>query len=399
MSFYQPSLSLYDVLNALSNQSRRAEEQERQRQRQRYATANPQYWARGPHGNTFRVGRTADPRASGTPGYYYRVPGPYYYPAYALYDEDEDEEEAADEDTTMADSGEERRSPLHRMPSYYHNNNARKQGLVASDVEAPSDLNQAASAATNDISQQPADPLVDIINALFGGIPRNTTETTVPETLTEPHVTQTVPSLPEDKQESENVNTEPPTESKEEVEQKDDKENTVEHNNSSSRPKTKSKTSSIHSKVTTEPIQVSKPETRMDLPFSPEVNVYDKEDTYVVVLALPGATSKSFKVDYHPTSHELLVKGKIEDRLGIDEQYLKITEIKYGAFERTVKFPVLPRIKDEEIKATYSNGLLVIKVPKVSDSEEQPRPKKRIQIEEVPDEELEFEKNLHPLSS
>ena len=135
---------------------------------------------------------------------------------------------------------------------------------------------------------------------------------------------------------------------------------------------------------------------RQDLPFSPEVNVYDTEDTYVVVLALPGANSKAFHIDYHPSSHEMLIKGKIEDRVGIDEKFLKITELKYGAFERTVKFPVLPRIKDEEIKATYNNGLLQIRVPKIVDDTEKPKPKKRITIEEIPDEELEFEENPNP---
>ena len=124
--------------------------------------------------------------------------------------------------------------------------------------------------------------------------------------------------------------------------------------------------------------------------------VYDTEDTYVVVLALPGANSKAFHIDYHPSSHEMLIKGKIEDRVGIDEKFLKITELKYGAFERTVKFPVLPRIKDEEIKATYNNGLLQIKVPKIVNDTEKPKPKKRIAIEEIPDEELEFEENPNP---
>lgn len=148
-----------------------------------------------------------------------------------------------------------------------------------------------------------------------------------------------------------------------------------------------------------DPLQISKPETRLDLPFSPEVNLYDTEDTYHVVLALPGACSKAFRIDYHPSSHELLIKGNIEDKIGIDEKYLKITELKYGAFERTVKFPVLPRIKDESIKASYSNGLLHIKVPKILDGTEKPAPKKRITIEDVPDEELEFEENPNPVQA
>ncbi|KAH3902024.1 uncharacterized protein SCODWIG_01445 [Saccharomycodes ludwigii] len=153
--------------------------------------------------------------------------------------------------------------------------------------------------------------------------------------------------------------------------------------------------SSTESSVS-EPIQVSKPEISLNLPFSPEVDVYDAPDLYAIVLSLPGSNSKAFQIDFHPSSYELVIKGKHDEKdvnKDLDSKYLKVSEMKTGAFERTIKFPVLPKIKDECIKASYSNGLLTVKIPKV-DGSSKPIPKRRIVIEDVPDEELTFEENV-----
>jgi HSP20 family protein len=71
---------------------------------------------------------------------------------------------------------------------------------------------------------------------------------------------------------------------------------------------------------------------------------------------------------------------------------LRISEFRTGSIERRFKFPNLPRINEEEIKAKYANGLLNIKIPKVKDEEGESRPKiRKVTIEEVPDEELIYE--------
>ncbi|CAI4056879.1 hypothetical protein SUVZ_02G2940 [Saccharomyces uvarum] len=376
MSFYQPSLSLYDVLNALSNQGGLREQQEPPRQAQRSQRHHPHHGmvhagGHHPHHQHPQFSRFNGPPSS----YYYRFPGQahYYSPEYGYddeggYDEDQDEDNV---DSGRNYGGEQQESDRSRQyPSYYHSNTARNY--------------------TND---QQANSLNDLLTALLGVPPNEEVEPEVEAKAVE--------------KENENENEKPqpwaPGEKSEEPKVETsgyDNNPPVEQPEASSKPPLNKKRSSFaHLQAPSpvpDPLQVSKPEGRMDLPFSPEVNIYDTEDTYVVVLALPGANSKAFRIDYHPSSHELLIKGKIEDRIGIDEKFLKITELKYGAFERTVKFPVLPRIKDEEIKATYNNGLLQIKVPKIINDTEKPKPKKRIAIEEIPDEELEFEENPNP---
>lgn len=144
-------------------------------------------------------------------------------------------------------------------------------------------------------------------------------------------------------------------------------------------------------------VQISSPEHRLNQPFSPDVNLYNCPDAYNIVIALPGASSKSFKIDYHPSTHELTIKGGIDDKYVVNEKYLKLTELRYGSFKRTLKFPLFPSIRDDTIKAVFSNGLLKIKVQKVFKDDEKPKPKKIILIEDVPDEELEFEENPNPV--
>ncbi|CAD6610638.1 XXYS1_4_G0047180.mRNA.1.CDS.1 [Saccharomyces cerevisiae] len=368
MSFYQPSLSLYDVLNALSNQTGQRGQQGYPRQPQRPQRYHPHYGQVHVGGHHPRH-HPLYSRYNGVPNtYYYQFPGQAYYysPEYGYGDEDgeeedQDEDMAGDSGTTRQDDGGED-SNSRRYPSYYHCNTAR-----------------------NNRTNQQANSLNDLLTALIGVPPYEGTEPEI-EANTE--------------QEGEKGEEKDKSEAPKEEAGETNKEKPLNQPEESSRPPLAKKSSSFaHPQAPSpipDPLQVSKPETRMDLPFSPEVNVYDTEDTYVVVLALPGANSRAFHIDYHPSSHEMLIKGKIEDRVGIDEKFLKITELKYGAFERTVKFPVLPRIKDEEIKATYNNGLLQIKVPKIVNDTEKPKPKKRIAIEEIPDEELEFEENPNP---
>lgn len=139
-----------------------------------------------------------------------------------------------------------------------------------------------------------------------------------------------------------------------------------------------------------DPLQLSQPQMNSSLPFSPQVDVYDKPEFYKVVLLLPGAQKESFEIDFHPSNHELVIKGSTKK----EEEDLQVSEIKFGAFERTLKFPILPKVKDEEIKAKYSNGLLEVVIPKITIKKEDVKPKRRVILEDVVDDEIKFEEGL-----
>lgn len=377
MSFYQPSLSLYDVLDALSNKAGARED--RYEPGNIYAQRLPQ--RRNTLKSDHRRGGNLFPRRQAyvPEGYYYSVPNSsYYQPAYY--------------------SSEEQQQPQRRpqvQPVHRH---------VAPQSRSNIDLVQAllgalASDSTSDPyfgQDEEEDEEEYEGNENFSDNGENETASGSPDGLAGSAENEEGDTDAEGQKKS----VEKPTEdSTDECNQDYNMDNrsgleTAPLEQTKEEPRKRSKVSSFqHAEASSPipaPLQVSNPEMRLDLPFSPEVNVYDTPEQYIVVLALPGANSKEFKIDYHPSSHELLIKGTVENKLGIDEKFTKISELKYGAFERSVKFPVLPRIKDEEIKASYFNGLLQIKVPKMP-QDSTPKPKKVILIEDVPDEELVFE--------
>ena len=483
MSFYQPSLSLYDILSALSNETaQRARERGHDDYRQRrhpaaaaatattgtgtgshgpggrhHATpgsqpspgpqlgssrsqrarhyhprhpyARPEYSSSGPasSGASFPF-YNRDPfntfpgffTPSTANGYFYSVPGQgyYYSPAHYWEDEDEDEEEEAKEDNEENESGREEGEAEQQPGVELEEENDEDMGTESAEMKTKTHRQPKERAEKVESKPQPSyyhsdrrsgrsaaadnymDPFTELLTTLLGGFPssyeQGRTERREGESEGEREENgKKAGGLNEGGEEEEEAKE--GGEGVEKPETKSDETGTEEKEESETATAVPPEASPSPSPAPIpEPLQISKPETRLDLPFSPEVNVYDQPDLYVVVLALPGANSKAFKIDYHPSSHELLIKGNVIDKLGIDEKYLKFTEIKYGAFERTIKFPVLPRIKDEEIKATYSNGLLQIRVPKL-ELKEKPAPKKRITIEDVPDEELEFEENPNPV--
>ncbi|CCH45075.1 Heat shock protein [Wickerhamomyces ciferrii] len=126
------------------------------------------------------------------------------------------------------------------------------------------------------------------------------------------------------------------------------------------------------------------------LPYTPSVNIYDSKDEYNVVLAIPGVSLKDLNIDFHPTTNEIIIQGDVNNIVPFDDKDLKHSEIRSGSIERRVKFPTLPKIDDEKIKAKYLNGLLTVKIPKDND-ETLKKPKRKVTIEDVPDEELEYE--------
>ncbi len=109
-------------------------------------------------------------------------------------------------------------------------------------------------------------------------------------------------------------------------------------------------------------------ETARDLPvFLPATDIYEKEDALLVACDLPGVDEKSLEITLEddlltitgtqdlsePEGHELLHRG-----------YLS------GIYRRS--FTLLTEVDRDKIKATISNGVLKLELPK----SEQARPKK-----------------------
>jgi len=103
--------------------------------------------------------------------------------------------------------------------------------------------------------------------------------------------------------------------------------------------------------------------------WTPNVNLYETDDSYYVCVDLAGVEKS--KIDVEVVDQKMTLKGNrcvpTCDEIGGDDLTTKrcrihLMEIDHGAFSRTVELP--EDVEKEIINATYHNGMLWIELPK-----------------------------------
>lgn len=120
------------------------------------------------------------------------------------------------------------------------------------------------------------------------------------------------------------------------------------------------------------PFQRRLPEVFQNRAFPP-MNVAESESHYTVSLELPGMEAKDVSIEV--MGNQLQVSG---ERKWEEEQEAKEfhrMESQYGRFERTLSLPENLRLDRASIEATYEQGILRIRIPKL-----QPTPAAKIPI-------------------
>ena len=105
----------------------------------------------------------------------------------------------------------------------------------------------------------------------------------------------------------------------------------------------------------------------------PAVNIKEDENGYEVELAAPGFQKNDFKIDVEQGMLTISAEKK-HDSETKDEHYTR-REFGYTSFSRSFNLP--RNISDEDVKASYDNGLLKLKIAK---KEAAAKPKKSIEI-------------------
>ncbi len=96
--------------------------------------------------------------------------------------------------------------------------------------------------------------------------------------------------------------------------------------------------------------------------WHPPTDVMETESEYIVVMDVASVKQDDIKLSYE--GGVLTVSGmRRELQLDQKRHYHKM-EIDFGPFERRMKIPA--RIMDSQIKASYENGFLIIRLPKDS---------------------------------
>ena len=109
-----------------------------------------------------------------------------------------------------------------------------------------------------------------------------------------------------------------------------------------------------------------------------KTDIKEKKDKYIIDIDLPGYEKDNIKIeveDGYLTVHATIDSNKEEK----DEGKFVRKERYMGSCSRS--FYVGDDVKEEDIKATFRNGILRLEVPKVEEKKELPE-KKYIQIED-----------------
>lgn len=106
-------------------------------------------------------------------------------------------------------------------------------------------------------------------------------------------------------------------------------------------------------------------------PLLPRIDIYQTRQEVVAVVEVPGLESAN-DVKINVTADSLTVSGSLEGRFSSFEKDRFFRDERFrGSFERTVPLPV--RVRPQQARATYRNGLLEVRMLKVGRSGNQKR--------------------------
>lgn len=106
---------------------------------------------------------------------------------------------------------------------------------------------------------------------------------------------------------------------------------------------------------------------------TPAVNVKDTETAYHIEVAAPGAKKENFSLSVN--QHVLTLSFTNEQNTDESKDAYLRHEFNFQSFERSFRLPKTVNV--EAIKATYTDGILTVELPKM----EEPKPEvKQIEI-------------------
>ena len=103
----------------------------------------------------------------------------------------------------------------------------------------------------------------------------------------------------------------------------------------------------------------------------PTGDMWETDDALRSAFDLPGIPTDSIVIEVE--NGALSISATRQRRHDVEAEGFRRLESRYGTFSRTVGLP--PGVSEDDITATFENGVLEIRVPKP----EQPRPK-RVEI-------------------
>lgn len=100
----------------------------------------------------------------------------------------------------------------------------------------------------------------------------------------------------------------------------------------------------------------------------PKVNIKETADAFIVDMAVPGLEKSDFQIDLD--NQVLSISSETKEENEQKEENYTRREFGYSSFKRSFNLP--ESVNDEEIKASYKNGILNILLPKKEEAKQKP---------------------------
>ncbi len=96
--------------------------------------------------------------------------------------------------------------------------------------------------------------------------------------------------------------------------------------------------------------------------WKPQMDIYETGDEIIVLAEVAGGNKEDLEVEI--SSKAIKISGERAVPQRIDGAVYRLAEIQYGRFERLLFLPAL--IDPETVSASYLNGMLQIRLSKIS---------------------------------
>jgi HSP20 family protein len=90
-------------------------------------------------------------------------------------------------------------------------------------------------------------------------------------------------------------------------------------------------------------------------------DVYDSDNAYTAIAALPGLSADQINVKLHDGS--LTISAELPQPQAPENARPLLQERTFGKFSRTISLP--QRVNADQVEAVYENGILTLTLPKV----------------------------------
>jgi len=97
-----------------------------------------------------------------------------------------------------------------------------------------------------------------------------------------------------------------------------------------------------------------------EMGWAPAIEVFEKEDNFVVKAELPGM--KQEEIDVSVIGDTLTIKGERKAESEVKEEDYYCCERSYGSFSRSIALP--SNVDANKIAASYEDGVLEVSLPK-----------------------------------